>query len=102
MRILIEPSGHHLLNAGDVSMTQVAYRRLCAFWPDASICITTSDPGLLQQYCPGAVPIDATIRRTALSLGVASGILHYRVPAGFESGQFDDKGTGIGSLEVTS
>jgi polysaccharide pyruvyl transferase WcaK-like protein len=83
MRIVIEPSGHHLLNAGDVAMTQVAYRRLRTFWPHASIYITTSDPRLLQEYCPGAVPLDATIRRTALSLGIASGVLHYRVPAGF-------------------
>lgn len=65
MRILIEPSSSHCLNAGDVAMLQVAYQRLRARWPQATIAILTSAPEALASYCPGAEPLDVA-GRTAL------------------------------------
>lgn len=61
-RVLIDPSSHHLLNAGDVAMLQVCVERLCANRPDVEIEVLTSAPELLADHCPGARPIPATGR----------------------------------------
>lgn len=61
-RILVDPSSHHLLNAGDVAMMQVCAERLLATWPDARIEMLTAAPELLADHCPGVLPIPATGR----------------------------------------
>lgn len=61
-RILVDPSSHHLLNAGDVAMIQVCAERLLATWPDARIEVLTTAPDLLLEHCPGVRPIPATGR----------------------------------------
>jgi polysaccharide pyruvyl transferase WcaK-like protein len=58
-RILIDPSSHHLLNAGDVAMMQVCAERLLATWPDARIEMLTAAPELLADHCPGVRPVPA-------------------------------------------
>jgi polysaccharide pyruvyl transferase WcaK-like protein len=61
-RILIDPSSHHLLNAGDVAMSQVCVERLRATWPDARIEALTTAPELLADHCPGVLPLPAAGR----------------------------------------
>jgi polysaccharide pyruvyl transferase WcaK-like protein len=65
-RILIDPSSHHLLNAGDVAMMQICAERLRATWPDARIEMLTTASELLAEHCPGVRPIPA-IGRYALT-----------------------------------
>jgi colanic acid/amylovoran biosynthesis protein len=60
--VLIDPSSHHLLNAGDVAMLQVCVERLLATCPDASVEVLTTAPELLAEYCPGTGPIPAAGR----------------------------------------
>lgn len=61
-RILVDPSSHHLLNAGDVAMTKICAERLRTTWPDARIEMLTTAPELLAEHCPGARPIPAAGR----------------------------------------
>jgi colanic acid/amylovoran biosynthesis protein len=56
MKILIEQSGYHLNNMGDVAMLQVAVSRLKGFWHNSEIHVITTDPTLLAKYCPGTYP----------------------------------------------
>lgn len=56
MKILIEQSGHHLSNMGDVAMLQIAVTRLQKLWNNAEIHIITTDPELLAKYCPNTHP----------------------------------------------
>ena len=56
MKILIEQSGHHLNNMGDVAMLQVAVSRLQKLWSNAEIHVITTDPELLAKYCPNTYP----------------------------------------------
>jgi len=62
MRILVDPGSHHLLNAGDVAMTQVCVRRLQDLWPGVEIAVLTTDAAALAALCPGVQPVDATGR----------------------------------------
>ena len=62
-RILLEPTGYHFLNVGDVAMRQVAIRRLRELWPDAVIQVIADDPELLARYCPGTVLVPAEGQR---------------------------------------
>jgi len=57
MRILLDPGVYDLRNNGDVTLLQVATRRLTQFWPDARIEVLTSAPHLLRLYCPNAFPV---------------------------------------------
>src|SRR2546425_694124 len=57
MRIFIEPSDYKFLNVGDSAMMQIAFTRLRAFWPEASIQILTDDQEGLAAYCPTAEPV---------------------------------------------
>ena len=61
-RILVDPSSHHLLNAGDVAMMRVCAERLRAAWPNARIEMLTTAPELLDEHCPGVRPIPAAGR----------------------------------------
>ncbi len=57
MRILLDPGMYDLRNKGDVTLLQVATRRLTQLWPDACIEVLTSAPHLLRLYCPNAFPV---------------------------------------------
>lgn len=61
-RILIDPSSHHLLNAGDVAMSQICVERLRSAWPNARIETLTTAPERLAEHCPGVVPVPAAGR----------------------------------------
>ncbi|KAA0116905.1 polysaccharide pyruvyl transferase family protein [Mycolicibacterium sp. P9-22] len=61
MRILVDHSGYALLNIGDVSMLQACIRRLLTRWPDADIEVITESPDRLAHYCPGTIPVTATL-----------------------------------------
>lgn len=58
MTILIQNSGYHLKNLGDVSMLRATYLRLRERFPGATIQIYSTDAVLLEKYCPGAVLMD--------------------------------------------
>jgi polysaccharide pyruvyl transferase WcaK-like protein len=58
MQILIEQSGHHLKNMGDVAMLQIAVERLHQLFPGARIQVFTTDPERLSIYCAKTEPID--------------------------------------------
>jgi colanic acid/amylovoran biosynthesis protein len=66
MRILLEPGSYTCLNLGDVAMMQVALSRLSSLWPQAQIQIVTQSPGLLQTYCPQALPVPLAGKRAWL------------------------------------
>ncbi|NJR75724.1 MAG: hypothetical protein HC773_23150 [Scytonema sp. CRU_2_7] len=57
MKILIEQSGYHLGNIGDLAMLQVAVQRLKSFWPNASVQIFTTDSEKLIKYFPNTQPL---------------------------------------------
>lgn len=57
MQILVEQSGYHLNNMGDVAMLQVAISRLKALFPNSKIQVFTTAPERLEKYCPGAIPL---------------------------------------------
>lgn len=61
-RIVIDPSSHHLLNAGDVAMLQVCVERLRANLPTAQLAVLTTAPELLREHCPGVTPLPAAGR----------------------------------------
>jgi polysaccharide pyruvyl transferase WcaK-like protein len=62
VRVVIDPSGHDLLNLGDVAMLQVAVVRLHELWPDAVVHVLTNSPERLAQYCPRARALPAAGR----------------------------------------
>ena len=62
LRVFIEPSSHHLLNAGDVAMLEVCVERLRGMLPGARLAVTTDAPELLKGSCPDAIPVPATGR----------------------------------------
>ncbi|MEA2374668.1 MAG: hypothetical protein QOD53_1131, partial [Thermoleophilaceae bacterium] len=68
-RVVIDPSGHHLLNHGDTAMLQAAVKRLLDAWPRASIGVITSNPGELARHVPGAHPIPAAGRYEVIDRG---------------------------------
>jgi colanic acid/amylovoran biosynthesis protein len=57
MNILVENSGYHLLNMGDVAMLQVALSRLSNLYPQASIQVLTTDPKRLVELFPNVQPL---------------------------------------------
>lgn len=67
MRVLVDPGSHHLLNAGDVAMLQVALGRLCERASQTRIQVLTSAPELLAHHCPGAEALPAEGRYAALA-----------------------------------
>jgi colanic acid/amylovoran biosynthesis protein len=60
--VVVEPSGHRLLNHGDTAMLQIAVRRLREEWPDASIGVITADPDGLRRHVPSVDPLPAAGR----------------------------------------
>src|SRR5262245_22319958 len=61
MRLLVEPGDYVFRNAGDMAMLHVAISRLAALWPSASIQVFTSEPDLLVEFRPTAIPILAPL-----------------------------------------
>jgi polysaccharide pyruvyl transferase WcaK-like protein len=57
MNILVENNCTDLLNMGDVAMLQTAVQRLSSRWPHAAINVVTSNPDLLERYCPCTQPV---------------------------------------------
>jgi polysaccharide pyruvyl transferase WcaK-like protein len=80
MRLLIEPSSAHCLNAGDIAMLQVAYRRFREFWPEAAIHIVTNAPDRLATYCPGALPLEISGRNVFFEGSSPASRLGRRLP----------------------
>jgi polysaccharide pyruvyl transferase WcaK-like protein len=62
MKILVEQSGYHLNNMGDVAMLQVAISRLRQLFPESTIQIFTTAPERLERYCPAVTPLSPTGR----------------------------------------
>jgi len=58
MKIYIQPSGHRIVNMGDLAMLQVAVSRLNQLWPDSDIFVYTQAPERLAQYCPKTKPVN--------------------------------------------
>jgi len=79
-RLVLEPTGYHFLNVGDVAMRQVAIRRLRELWPDAVIQVIADDPELLARYCPDTVLVPAEGQRRWL-YGSLSGRAARRLPS---------------------
>lgn len=80
-RILIEPSAHHLLNAGDVAMLRVAADRVRELCPDAEIGVITESPDRLASECRGTIPVSAAGRRIWLEQPILGPRLHGAFPA---------------------
>ncbi|HEY0792687.1 MAG TPA: polysaccharide pyruvyl transferase family protein [Chthoniobacterales bacterium] len=68
LRIYLENGTHDMRNLGDAAMLTEAYRCIRAEWPDADVYVSTGNPGRLERYCPGAIPVNVKGRR---SLSVA-------------------------------
>lgn len=81
MKILVEPSAHHLMNVGDVSMLTVTVRRLSALWPEASIGVITNDAAKLAVHCPAAVHVPAEGRRLWLDRPLFGARVHHWLPS---------------------
>ena len=62
MRILIENSGYHLRNMGDVAMLQIAAKRIRLAFPNAELFTLTHDAERLAQYV-GGQPADPRHRQ---------------------------------------
>ena len=84
MRIVVETAlnrgAAEYLNLGDVSMLQVAVRRLQRLWPSASISVLTDSGDGLKRYCPGAKPLSRTGRDRWIGDSFAFGGLHKYLP----------------------
>jgi colanic acid/amylovoran biosynthesis protein len=68
-RIVVEPSGHDLLNLGDTAMLQTAIDRLRAAWPAATIGVITANATALAARFPGVEPIPAAGRYELIDRG---------------------------------
>lgn len=79
-RVLIEPSAHHLLNAGDTAMVTVAARRVRELWPEAAIGVITDSPERLAVECPGTIAVPAAGRNIWLEVPVFGYRLHGLLP----------------------
>ncbi len=66
MRILVENSGYHLRNLGDVAMLQGAVSRIKSLMADAQLQIVCSDPERLQRLIPGTEPVSNHLTQRAL------------------------------------
>ena len=80
LRVLVEPSGFDLSNAGDCAMMQVALVRMRNMWPDATIQVLTDDPERLTEYCPGIEPMAASGRHAWVECGAFHPGVYQRLP----------------------
>jgi polysaccharide pyruvyl transferase WcaK-like protein len=67
MKILVENSGYHLNNMGDLAMLKVAIERLSQIWPDASFEVFTTAPDKLVSLFPEVKPLSPSGRAIWLS-----------------------------------
>lgn len=79
-RVLVEPSAHHLLNAGDTAMVRVAVQRVRELWPAAAVGVITDAPERLAVECPGAIAVPAAGRNMWLEVPVFGHRLHRLLP----------------------
>lgn len=68
MRYLLENGSYSLTNHGDVAMLQAMYRRIKKLDTNAVIEIPTSNPRLLELFCPGAIPLVVPSLKTRLQM----------------------------------
>jgi colanic acid/amylovoran biosynthesis protein len=57
MRVLFDQAVYNMRNKGNVTLLQVALRRIHKLWPEASLEVMTDAPHLLKLYCPEAFPV---------------------------------------------
>jgi colanic acid/amylovoran biosynthesis protein len=57
VRLLLENSGYHLQNLGDVAMLQAACHEILRIRPEAQLRVFTTEPERLMRLCPGVEPI---------------------------------------------
>jgi polysaccharide pyruvyl transferase WcaK-like protein len=67
-------------NMGDISMLQVAVKRLLKMWPSASIEVLTESPEKLAKYCPGTSPVSRVGRDLWLRDNLLLGKYHKYLP----------------------
>jgi colanic acid/amylovoran biosynthesis protein len=72
MRILIDNSGYHLLNLGDIAMLQMTVSRVKALWPEASIGVITYSNERLEKYCPGTSSVGLDFLENPIISGLPS------------------------------
>lgn len=84
MKILIQNSGYHLKNLGDLAMLEAAYREIRSLQPDADILIYTTDASRLELCCPSAIPVSPNGARMWARVGILPGrlgvVLSQRAP----------------------
>jgi polysaccharide pyruvyl transferase WcaK-like protein len=81
MRILVEPSAHHLLNLGDVAMLVATTERLNELWPDADVGVLTDSPSRLAEHCPNTIALPAYGSQLWFDLPFLGDAVHRRLPA---------------------
>ncbi len=57
VRLIIDHSGYHLRNLGDVAMLQGALQRIRSIVPQAELRVITSDSDRLERFAPDASPV---------------------------------------------
>jgi len=80
MRILVEPSAHHLLNMGDVAMLTAAVERLQSVWPQAEVGVIANDPERLAVHCPRVTWVPAAGRQCWFDEPYIGARLHRLLP----------------------
>jgi polysaccharide pyruvyl transferase WcaK-like protein len=84
VRILVEPSAHHLLNMGDVAMLTVTANRLRRLWPNASIGVLANDRERLHSHLPDVAFVPAAGRRLWFDEPLVGARLHRALPGSVE------------------
>jgi len=69
MKLLVDNSGYHLLNLGDVCMLQSGVRRLQELWPAAEIGVLTMSPERLASVVPGVRALSASGKHMLVGAG---------------------------------
>jgi len=78
MKIVVDHSGHELLNLGDISMLQTAICRLKRIWPEAYVYVLTDSEKRLNRFCPGTIPLHLDTRKAWNRFG-SSGLFPKRI-----------------------
>jgi polysaccharide pyruvyl transferase WcaK-like protein len=80
VKILVEPSAHHLLNMGDVAMLTVTVTRLRRLWPEATVGVLANDPARLNAQLPDVAFVPAAGRRVWFEEPVVGARVHRVLP----------------------
>ncbi|HLH56001.1 MAG TPA: polysaccharide pyruvyl transferase family protein [Verrucomicrobiae bacterium] len=62
MRIILDNGAYTLRNMGDVAMLQASVRRLRELADRPELMVLTTNPQLLNRYCPGTIPLSVKSR----------------------------------------